>query len=162
MEYIDNIDRYIRVDFIEQDDVLCKISSLITDYSAIHVGIQVEDWYLLPIRGRQAQWRQQEPMNRLLRGQIKDSFLICPCYFDPSLVSMLGHGFKTSPLWWIGLTEPFHYLNDAGINVPLPERNTCAEAVARMLRSMGLDVKARSARFLYRELMTNDRAIHVG
>lgn len=139
---------------------------MVTDFSPIHVGLQVDDWYLLPtsdpIVKRQrsvTHWRKADPVNWLLRGQVRDSFLICPYSFDPTLVSMLGDGQHVDSRLWLFMTEPMMYLKDAGLNVHTLDRTACLDIIRAILRSMGVDTQSRTARFLYKELAAHPRAI---
>ncbi len=142
----------IRLDFIDFDDLSCRLAGCLTDFRAIHMGLKHHHQYLLPTRKGEVGWIPTPTAERFLRGKIVHSFELIPEDYYPLLVEMSGTGQELSPLWWRLLTEWPYYLRDAGFKLYRPPRTNCVSIVRGVMTSMNIPTQSETPRFLYHEM----------
>lgn len=142
----------LRIDFLDLKDTSSKLSSLCTDYGAVHVGIRLDDKYLLPLKNQKTVWRDYSTFDRLIKGKIYSSYLILPATTDPAVLFIIGSDRIISPFWYRFITEFPHYFADAGLRIKKPKRSTCIDIAKDMLVYLDIPVVSTTARHLDNEL----------
>ena len=144
----------IRVDFIDVDDMSCRVAGFLSRYRAVHVGLRFGDYYLLPTATGKSQWMTATTVERFLMGKIVHSFDICPDpdNFNPELTIKVGEGHVMSSLLWRLLTEWPHYFYDSGFRMYRPKRTNCVFVITSLLSTMGITTTTSTPYFLWKEL----------
>lgn len=142
----------IRVDFLDNNDLLCKTSYALRGYSPVHTGIRLYDYYLLPPLYGECRWIPVKYSTRLISGYLHSSYYLYPQHLDPVLVSLIPDGQVVSSPMRLWLTEWVHWGAEMGLWSWRPSRTSCGGIISDMVRAMGYRTNASSAWGLKKDL----------